>query len=287
MNQTAYSSSISARFAAAAQTYHDESNVQRTVAEKLAASMPAREEIDSILEIGCGTGFLTELLRRRFPCALIHAVDIARPMIDLARERIGESDRIRWHVADARQFRPDRDFPLIISSSALHWMTPVSETVKWLGSMLEPGGSLVSALMVKGTLGELHAARTCLFSAKTSPVCLPGAEEILEALATAGLKIERNRQEVLRERYDSAGGFLRSLNRQGVTATANSGCKLLNRTELRKLIGYYDQRFAAPAGGVFASYRVLYVTARHPSDGPTRMTDEPSGMPSALREVHR
>ena len=262
MNQTAYSSSISARFAAAAQSYHEESNVQRTVAEKLAAWMPALEEIDSILEIGCGTGFLTELLRRHFPRALIYAVDVARPMIDLARERIGECGRIRWHAADARQFRPDRDFPLIISSSALHWMTPVSETVKRLGSMLEPGGNLVSALMVKGTLGELHAARTCLFPTKTAPLCLPGAEEVLEALATAGLRVERSRREVLRERYDSARGFLRSLNRQGVTGSANSGCKLLNRTELRKLTGYYDQRFAAPAGGVFATYRVLYVTAR-------------------------
>ncbi len=265
MNQTAYSSSISARFAAAAQTYHDESNVQRTVAERLAASMPAREKIDSILEIGCGTGSLTELLIRRFPRALIYAVDIARPMIDLARERIGECGRIRWHVADARQFRPDRDFALIISSSALHWMTPLSETVKRLGSMLEPGGNLVSALMVNGTLGELRAARTCLFPTKTAPVCLPGAEQVLEALAAAGLKVERSRQEVLWERYDSARGFLRSLNRQGVTGTANSGCKLLNRTELRKLIGYYEQTFAAPGGGVFATYRVLYVTARRPA----------------------
>ncbi len=262
MNQTGYSSSISARFAAAAQTYHEESNLQRTVAEKLAASMPGLEEIDSILEIGCGTGFLTELLRRRFPRALIYALDIARPMIDLARERIGECGRIRWHAADARQFCPDRDFSLIISSSALHWMTPVSETVKRLASMLEPGGNLVSALMVKGTLGELHAVRTSLFPTKTAPLCLPGAEEVLEALATAGLRVELSRQEILRERYDSAHGFLRSLNRQGVTGTAHSGCELLNRTELRKLTGYYDQRFSAPAGGVFATYRVLYVTAR-------------------------
>jgi hypothetical protein len=141
-------------------------------------------------------------------------------------------------------------------------MTPLSETVKRLGGMLEPGGSLVSALMVKGTLGELHAARTCLFPTKTAPVCLPGAEQVLEALAAAELEVEHSRQEVLRERYDSAHGFLRSLNRQGVTGTADSGCKLLNRTELRKLIEYYEQRFAAPGGGVFATYRVLYLRAR-------------------------
>ena len=261
MNQTAASRSICARFAAAARTYHDESNLQRTVASKLAASIMPLEQIDCVLEIGCGTGLLTELLRRDFPDAAIHAVDIARPMIDLAKDRIGEY-RMNWHVADARQLCLDRDFPLIISSSALHWMTPVSDTIKRLAGMLEPGGNLVSALMVKGTLGELHAARTCLFPTKTAPVCLPGAEQVLEALAAAELEVEHSRQEVLRERYDSAHGFLRSLNRQGVTGTADSGCKLLNRTELRKLIEYYEQRFAAPGGGVFATYRVLYLRAR-------------------------
>jgi malonyl-CoA O-methyltransferase len=261
MNQAVASRSVSARFASAAQTYHDESNVQHTVAENLAASMLPRKEIDSVLEIGCGTGSLTELLRRRFPRAVIYAVDIARPMIDLARERMGECARIRWHAADARQFCPGRDFPLIISSSALHWMTPVSETVKRLAAMLEPGGDLVSALMVKGTLEELHAARTCLFPDKTSPVCLPDEEEVLEAIAMAGLEIRGKRVEVFRERHDSAAAFLRSLNRQGVTGAANSGCRLLTRTELRKLIAYYDDKFAAPAGGVFATYRVLYVTA--------------------------
>ena len=260
MNQTAASCSIRARFAAAARTYHDESSLQRTVASKLAASILPLEKIDCVLEIGCGTGLLTELLRRGFPDAAIHAVDIARPMIDLARDRIGEY-RMHWHVADARQFCPGRNFPLIVSSSALHWMTPVSETIRRLAGMLEPGGNLVSALMVKGTFEELHNARQYLFPNKTAKVCLPPAEEVLEAIASAGLKIESSRQEVLMERYDSACGFFRSLNRQGVTGMADNGCSLLNRTELRKLILYYDQRFAAPAGGVFASYRVLYVKA--------------------------
>jgi malonyl-CoA O-methyltransferase len=263
MNQSTESlRSVTARFSAAAQTYHNESNLQRDVAQRLSSWMLPLDNVGSVLEVGCGTGFLTELLRTNFPGAVIHALDIARPMIDLARERIGECAQMRWYVADARQFLADAFFPLIISSSALHWMTPIAETLKRLAGMLASGGSLVSALMVKGTCEELHSARRQLFPSKTGPVCLPPAEEILEAIVAAGLTIESDRQEVLRERYDSACGFLASLNRQGVTGVANTGCSLLNRTELRKLIGYYDHEFADPAGGVFASYRVLYVKAR-------------------------
>jgi malonyl-CoA O-methyltransferase len=263
MNQSAqFSRSVTARFSAAAQTYRAESSLQREIAERLAAWMLPLEGIDSILEIGCGTGFLTELLLEHFQGAVIHALDIAGPMIDLARKNICENGRMRWHVADARQFQTELNFPLIISSSALHWMTPISETVKRLAGMLSTGGRLVSALMVDGTCEELHSARAHLFANKTGPVCLPKAEEILEAIAAAGLVIESDSREVLRKHYDSACGFLASLNRQGVTGVANTGCSLLNRGELRKLIGYYDQRFAEPAGGVFATYHILYVKAR-------------------------
>ncbi len=262
MNQTAESRSILARFASAAQTYHEESGLQRSVAQKLASSMLPGDEVEKILEIGCGTGALTELLRRRFRVAEIHALDIARPMIEMAGERLGECGRIRWHVADARRFSPDKDFSLIVSSSALHWMTPLSETVKRLANMLEPGGELVAAVMVKGTFEELRAARLCLCPKKPPPVDLPSSEEIFEAITGAGLKTESHRDEVLRVWYDSAGNFFRSLNRQGVTGVSNGNGRLLNRTDLRKLLNYYDRQFAVPTGGIFATCRVLYVKAR-------------------------
>lgn len=256
------SRSVSARFSAAAQTYHHESNLQRTVAENLASWMLPLDDIETVLEIGCGTGFLTDLLQAGFPRAVIHALDIAGAMVDFARERIGESVRMRWHVADAREFQTGEQFSLIISSSALHWMTPIQDTVKRLADMLAPGGSLVSALMVAGTCEELHGARKHLFPNKTAPVCMPPAEEIVKAVTSAGLTVEGSRQEVLRERYDSACGFFSTLNRQGVTGVATAGCSLLNRSELRRLIEYYDRKFTLPAGGVYASYRILYVKAR-------------------------
>ena len=67
---------------------------------------------------------------------------------------------------------------------------PIRETVKRLRGMLAPGGYLVSALMVGGTCEELQTARKDLFANKAGPVCLPRAEEILEAIAAAGLRTE-------------------------------------------------------------------------------------------------
>ncbi|MDR3557658.1 MAG: methyltransferase domain-containing protein [Syntrophobacteraceae bacterium] len=256
------SSSVSARFAAAAQTYDLESRVQQSVAGKLSALLPPPEAIGSVLEIGCGTGHFTELLANRFPLAAIDALDISGPMIDSAKKRIGQCARLRWHTADARLFCPDTKFALVASSSALHWITPAEEIMKRIAAMLEADGRLVCALMVEGTLGELHGARARLFPHKTAPVRLPCMEEILGAIRAAGLAIEEYRCEAMRETCGSTLALLRSLNRQGVTGRPEGGCGLLNRTELLELTKHYDRQFSAPEGGVSATWCVLYVTAR-------------------------
>lgn len=256
------SSSVSARFAAAAKTYDLVSGVQRAVAEKLSAFLPPPDKIDTLLEIGCGTGLFTELLLKRFPFASIDALDISRPMIDAANRRIGQSERLRFHAADARRFCPGGKFSLIASSSALHWIVPSDEIMRRIAAMLKPGGSLVSALMVEGTLAELGVARARLFPHKTAPVRLPSVAEILKAVAAAGLTIGKHRCEALRKTCGSTRELLSSLNRQGVTGRPQGGDGLLNRTELLKLTDYYDRQFSAPEGGVVATYCVLYVTAR-------------------------
>ncbi|MGC9196249.1 MAG: methyltransferase domain-containing protein [Syntrophobacteraceae bacterium] len=256
------SQSISARFGAAAKTYDLESEAQRAVAKKLSGLFPPPEQIESILEIGCGTGHLTEVLAGRFPLATIEALDISAQMIDSARRRIGQCGRLRWHVVDAMRFSPGNQFSLIASSSALHWITPAGEILSRIGSMLMEKGSLVAALMVEGTLEELHEARAGLFPHKPASVRLPSVEQILEAVLAADLSIDESRVETLCQTCGSAREFLRSLNRQGVTASSETQGNRLNRSELLELTDYYDRNFSAPGGGVTATYCVLYLRAR-------------------------
>ena len=86
---------IQRRFERAADAYDTFSVVQRAMADGLVEGIE-REPL-SILELGCGTGYLTALLRRRFPEATIEAVDFAPSMIARARERVPS---VRFVVAD-------------------------------------------------------------------------------------------------------------------------------------------------------------------------------------------
>lgn len=254
--------SVAARFGTAAGSYDEQSVVQRAVAERLVAMAEGRAAVERILDVGCGTGVLTGLLARRFPTAEIHAVDVAEAMIDRAREQFRGNVRIHWHVADAREIETDLKFPLIFSSSALHWMAPLADTFSRLAALLEPDGHVMAALMLDRTLRELHATRGRVAPHKPRQVSLPDADSVLQAARAASLVVVQSEEEELRVRYESAADFLRSLHALGVTAQAGPGRALLNRAELDQLIANYDRDHAGPSGGVSATYQVLYLEAR-------------------------
>ena len=114
------------KFSAAAGTYAVESTVQKTVCVDAARWLPGTVD-GHILELGCGTGALTAELVKRFPGNPITAVDAAPGMIEQAAKLVPNS-HVTWVTADARFYRRDEKFPLIVSSSALHWMLPLRET---------------------------------------------------------------------------------------------------------------------------------------------------------------
>jgi SAM-dependent methyltransferase len=64
----------------------------------------------SVLDLGCGTGLLAAALAQ---CREVMGVDPAGAMLDVARARPG-GDKVVWVEADARHFRSDRRFDLIV-----------------------------------------------------------------------------------------------------------------------------------------------------------------------------
>jgi len=75
----------------------------------------------AVLEVGCGTGQLTELLVSLGVRPT--AIDIGPSMIDAARRRIGDS--VSFQVTSFEEFpAADASFDLVISSAAFHWIDP-------------------------------------------------------------------------------------------------------------------------------------------------------------------
>ena len=260
--KNSFTKAIAARFSAAAATYHAAATIQRSVAERLGAMLVGDEAADRILEIGCGTGLLTARLCRLFPHARIDALDMAGGMVTQCRARLAGASGLHCHMADLNTFRAEAPYPLIVSSSALHWIYPMAGVMETLAGLLTGQGRLVFALMVRGTLAELSAARRRAAPHKLPARQLPTTRTVHAALAQAGLRIEEEREESRRQASASAGDLLRQLHDQGLTGgpLARSG-QLLNRADLCRLALDYEAHYRHE-NGVYASYQVAYFQAR-------------------------
>ena len=93
-----------------------------------------------VVEVGCGTGKLTELLAGRD--LEVDAVDPGANMIEAARRRVGNARHVRFHVAQFEEIDlPTGAFAALFSATAFHWVDPA---VGWLkaASLLGRGGVL-------------------------------------------------------------------------------------------------------------------------------------------------
>ncbi len=244
---------IGTRFSAAAETYDRHARPQLALAQSVLSMLPEMYP-EQILELGSGTGQLTRLLNERFPEVLIDAVDVAEKMIEHSRARFAKFPHINWIVGDAQTWWGGDRYPLIVSSSALHWVGDLKATCENIFECLEPGGTFALGMMLRGTLKELHELRGDIAPEKTPEVTLPTYEETKACLQAAGFNLERRKHSEEEIIYDDAKAFLKAIHEQGVTGgKVSAGNAPLNRSEISQLVADYQENFASD-GGVAATY---------------------------------
>jgi SAM-dependent methyltransferase len=93
----------------------------------------------AVLEIGCGTGQLTQRLARSG--FRLTAIDIGPSLIAAARRRVADGD-VSFQVTSFEDLAADdASFNLVISSAAFHWIDPEVAFSK-SARLLRPGGWL-------------------------------------------------------------------------------------------------------------------------------------------------
>jgi len=265
-HHTRHARGVRARFSVAAAGYDAVAFVQKTVASKLLELLPEPVTASRVLDIGCGTGQLTERVLPLLPdTARLDAIDVSPAMIAEGAKRLGPAADVHWRVADVRDFAPaDVRYDLIVSSSALHWVVPFADSVKALARLLNPGGTVLCAIMIDGTLGELHRTRASVAPAVSPPAVLPTKKTVLTAFTKAGFTVEQHLTKSIVATYDSAGTFLRTIHDQGLTGgSVSQGRRLLTAGELRRLTTLYEEQFRVHQNGVRATYKSIFLRAVH------------------------
>lgn len=114
------------------------SNERVRPAFDLLAQVPL-ETASRVVDLGCGTGNMTTILKQRFAAADVLGVDGAEPMLAKARAAVPDC---RFEQGDFNTWTPAAPLDLIFSNAALHWVTNHETLFPRLLSLLAPGGVL-------------------------------------------------------------------------------------------------------------------------------------------------
>jgi trans-aconitate 2-methyltransferase len=107
-----------------------------------ALDLLARVPLDAparVVDLGCGAGNVTAILRQRFPAAVVAGVDGSATMLEKAR---AATPGCRFEQADFFTWQPNVAPDLIYSNAALQWVGEHPRLFPRLLSMLAPGGVL-------------------------------------------------------------------------------------------------------------------------------------------------
>ena len=241
-------------FDAAAESYDAAAPVQRAVAARLAEKIAAFSlpERPRILEIGCGTGFLSHALRARLPDAEWLITDLSPRMLAACRARLGEGPGVAFQVMDGERpsLEPDRRFDVICSSLAFQWFGDLGAALAGLDALLAPGGWLAFSTLAEGTLQEWRRAHAELGLECGALGCL--SAETLGALVGPRGRIET---ETVLQAHAHARGFLGDLKAIGAGSPA-PGRRPLGPKAMKQVMRRFE------ALGASARYEVAYCLRR-------------------------
>lgn len=145
---------IKDNFSKYAKFYDRYSIIQNRCADILVDTID-RNGFDSILDIGCGTGYFTKLLKNKFPDAAITAIDISEKMIKIARQKLLD-EQVEYVTADAEKFETKTKFDLIASNATLQWFHDLNNTLIRYKKIINKGGLLLFSYFGPDTFNELN-----------------------------------------------------------------------------------------------------------------------------------
>ena len=142
-------------------------------AQDLCARIPGAPR--RILDLGCGPGNSTAVLRERWPDAAITGLDSSPEMI--AQARAGHPAGT-WILDRAESYGPPEPLDLVFSNAVLQWLPDHARLLPRLMGWIAPGGCLAVQIPAGGRTG-LRAALAIVAARPRWQAALAGAEAAL------------------------------------------------------------------------------------------------------------
>ncbi len=256
---------IRRNFARRARSYDRHACMQRLMAHGLVAvAQEAMGRARRILEIGCGTGYLTQLIRQVNKEAGLVALDLDASLVETARRRLGADTGVEWLVADG-EIPLRGEYDLIIANATFQWFTRPAATLANYYQSLAPGGSLSFSTLGPGTFQELAGALAQASRGLNLPLSprIPAQDfgdrdTWSNRLSRAGFRQVQLAREMVTTTFPSVREFLKALQATGAT---NPRPSPFSPRLLHAMSAAYPA-FYSINGAIPVSYEMIWAVAR-------------------------
>ena len=277
---------IQQHFNHAAPSYDDAAILQKTVAERIDERLELTTiEPKTILDLGAGTGLLTEQVIRRYPNAQLFAVDLSPSMLKIATPRFTAP---RWPTLNTKlnQFLQnckltkalatktaatainadvyqlpfaDNSVDLIVSNLMLQWCDDLDSVFAEFRRVLRSEGLLMFTTFGPDTLKELRQAWQKVDANYEHVNNFIDMHDIGDALIRNGFGQPVMDMEIFTLTYDKPMGVLKDLKAIGATnANKQRNNGLMGKQRFASMLNAYEELRTPNDNKIPATYEVVH-----------------------------
>lgn len=136
--------------------YTAQSSNQQHWAQELIPKLALKGN-EKILDIGCGDGKVTAEIASHVPSGYVVGIDSSEEMIFFAREKFPEAKypNLTFKHIDARELNFNREFDIVFSNAALHWIVGHRSVLKGIEKSLKSSGKVLLQMGGKGNAASV------------------------------------------------------------------------------------------------------------------------------------
>jgi len=250
-------------FSRAAKTYDNYAILQRKVADHLFRLLKLNND-RNILDIGCGTGYFHELLRKNKLYYPLYQIDISKEMCAVAASYASPEEYGGTYTSTCDMHNlpfAANSFSTIFSSMTMQWSEDLEKVFLEAKRVLENNGNFAFSIVGEGSLLELKQAFE--FAGLNPPIhSFLGIDEIKEKIINAGFREFEISSETITMYYENINTILRSIKHIGASYKSNQAGGLRGRGYFAEVEKIYHNNFA-DKNGLPLSWNITYIASKY------------------------
>ncbi|MDX2216790.1 MAG: methyltransferase domain-containing protein [Oculatellaceae cyanobacterium bins.114] len=260
MTNTTYKDQVVTSFSHATSTYNTHAIVQQQCAQELISLLRSRQKQlpeGPVLEIGCGTGFVTQELIHHCGDRPLKITDISASMLEVCQQNLHlttkQQQRISFQQMDGEAYNSDEAaYAIVVSNFVVQWFEQPIQSLQKLIAALKPSGLLLVTFPTHHSFPEWQQICKQINLPFTGNP-LPNPHYLIQKLTQKSVNCVWYEKEISTV-YTHAIDFFKSLKLIG--AGLNRCHQKLSPIQMKQLIRHWDQQHPE---GIQIHYHIAFL----------------------------